>query len=201
MSEDRSESETSNLHNKQRASWVAVAPWWLMGVAMAVIALSFLFVLVVRPDHFELAGMGFGKTPKNDDLSNAVIAFDQPAGCPDGWSQFKLADGRMIVGVGSGDGLTPRAYRDFNGLEEVALERGQMPSHRHNYRITTFDNQASGPIAGLMKNSTSKYVNQRSASTIAGGPENTTVLDVAEAHDNMPPFIALFFCKMDEPAP
>ena len=100
--------------------------------------------------------------------SGAVVAFDITEGCPDGWEGFQPANGRVIVGVGSSDGLSNRTFRERGGRETVTLSREQLP----------FEPDVR-PDGG---NGRENYVK---------GLDNS---DPAP-HENMPPFIALHFCK------
>ena len=52
---------------------------------------------------------------------------------------FKVPDlcGRMVIGSGSGAGLTVRTIGQSGGAETVTLTEGQIPGHAHNNAITT----------------------------------------------------------------
>lgn len=125
----------------------------------------------------------------------AVAAFDRTGGCPEGWSPFLAGESRMILGASSGQpsefgkdaagrALALRQFRDRGGFEAVALSTAQMPSHRHvvQHRKTG----AVGSTHGL-------------AAAANWGAQNTTssAAGRGQPHENMPPFIALYFCKKD----
>jgi len=118
---------------------------------------------------------------------DAVIAFDTPRGCPPGWSRFEQADGRFVLGVNDekprDDGPRARSilYRTTGGEEMVTLTPEQMPVHKHR-----------GPAAYVGAARTGRgdgaYGNASGDTTNAGG---------SRPHNNMPPYVALYFCKKD----
>ncbi len=80
-------------------------------------------------------------------FSDAVLAFNrsetQPA-CPRGWSLFREAGGRLIVGAGQHENHGLSEYPSFKddpndatgGAENVAVTVAQMPTHRHSFSGT-----------------------------------------------------------------
>lgn len=154
----------------------------------------------------------------------AVIAFDRSedrgggeigGACPVGWALFKPAGGRFIIGAGShpnfdgnGEPLDDyRAYADnqidaTGGFEQVTLHRDQMPSHDHpaaqvgllpasGPRLRVSDVGTAGSItmpygfgfsSDVKESATDRVVDHR-----GGG----------KPHENMPPYIALYFCKKE----
>lgn len=142
-------------------------------------------------------------------LSGAVVAFDLEAGCPIGWQSFDAAASRVIVGVGQGaidrPGdtdllLTNRNNRDFGGEEAVKLSLDQMPTHSH----SVLD---SGHVHGAL------WADGRSGQDFGWDDDRGTRGSVetgkavtgitlatsgeGRSHNNMPPYIALYFCKKD----
>ena len=128
---------------------------------------------------------------------NAVVAFDDSAGCPDGWKPFLAAQSRAIIGATFGIGSEPglgnnendvalieRKYRDHGGEESVTLAQNHLPEHRHGVPYGPSDS-GSGfhPILG-----------QGKASTPSNYPQ-TTFVGNNQPHNNMPPYIALYFCQ------
>lgn len=150
--------------------------------------------------------------------SGAVVAFlsSQTNPCPgNGWELYEPAMGRVIVGAGHGDRsqLTPRKIGDVGGAEVHALTTAEMPSHEHE----------SGSLMATMNNSifhmTDYGVNvgpgliakgslwgshpEQQRSLESGAHEHSISGTVkaeggGSAHNNMPPFIALYFCKKTE---
>lgn len=143
-----------------------------------------------------------------DAFKGSVVAFDRKGGCPAGWSPHTDSYGRVIVGaIPNGpkrpsemthEVLDHKAY--FAGLrdgeEHVALTPSQMPSHWHvngefqrlmrlgkiGEKFTTMggDEGLGEPILHVSKPMLKK-----------GGDEG----GVTVPHNNMPPYIALYFCK------
>lgn len=130
--------------------------------------------------------------------SGAVIAFDRPNGCPNEWENFDVGAGRFIVGVGgkyelpyAGD--VPKYM--IGGEEKVTLESSHIPG-------------SSGPVRGSTHDRFVPSTERLTALLGAVFPDKRTELlnleprfrwwgiyDGSEPHDNMPPYIALLFCK------
>lgn len=75
-------------------------------------------------------------------FSNAVVAFDNSQGCPEGWTAFLPATSRVIIGTGTQDDLkkvpsefssdlTARPFRQPGGEEKHVLLPDEMASHGH----------------------------------------------------------------------
>lgn len=119
--------------------------------------------------------------------SRAVVAFT--AGslgqsiCPEGWSYYKKAENRFILGA---DELKYQ-IGVTGGAESVALTISEMPTHSHPI-LRTSSNSGDG-----------NYVNWAAM----GSPNNkstgsgTAPVGDSQPHNNMPPYIALYFCKKD----
>lgn len=88
--------------------------------------------------------------------------------------------GRVVVGVGSGSGLTTRAIADTGGEETHTLTEGEMPSHIHT------QNNTPGAIV-IPVGAPSAFF----ADTQPGLPAWTGSTGGDGAHENMPPFHAL----------
>jgi len=187
--------------------WISKLPAWLAALALLVIACAFVFVVVKKPDRFEFAGLNFGQEKEvKMDLENAVLAFDSVNGeaCPSGWSIFDPAIGRMILGAGSTvNGLPPNNQRAFRpawsdnpetavgGEERVALATSEIPEHRHNTVTRGGYTRGQGDQGDAVY-----WVSDDERGATLG------VLAMKEAakgaaHNNMPPYIALYFCKKD----
>lgn len=149
-------------------------------------------------------------------FGQAVVAFNRSeragGACPLGWSLFKPAGGRVMVGAGQHDNADLSEYPAFSddpseaigGKEAVILERNQVPDHTHtvdlalsnmSYRDPSVPNQAGPYPEDNLRIHTGKPLNYSWIAhdqdwvdaTVGGG----------EAHTNMPPFIALYFCTKD----
>ena len=99
----------------------------------------------------------------------------------------------MIVGVGKGVGLTNRPYRELGGEEKVTLADAEMPRHSHDITkgLTVVD--IPGEYGYFIPDARRGVINNW------GVKQGTTTQtsDGDTAHENMPPYIALFFCKKE----
>ena len=85
--------------------------------------------------------------------------------------------GRVIVGMGTGGGLTTRNLGETNGTETVVLSTNEMPAHVHNLTWNTNNNFAN----------TSIYSDTGRAGDAS--PNNTASTGGGLAHSNMPPYL------------
>lgn len=136
-------------------------------------------------------------------FDGVVAAFDRREGCPEGWSPFSAGYGRVIVGAGGpGDGLTKRDFSVFGGAETHTLTRGELPPHDHRvvgqgdmgineWGHTLDENRHDNPPR-LFVNDGPPWGNIKGhliAKATGGGAP----------HNNMPPFVPLYFCKKSSP--
>jgi len=140
---------------------------------------------VIIPNSANGIKLSDGVILKNSQVlmpSGAVMAFDLDQ-CPAGWSEFKLAKGRTIIGTkGNENGLTNRNRGETGGEEMHTLTVNEMPSHNHNF--STYYN--SGRYSGRV---TSEYT-RNGYSTVT-----TNSTGGNQPHNNMPPFVILLYCK------
>jgi hypothetical protein len=119
-----------------------------------------------------------------------VAAFnstDSERQCPDKWIPFKAAGGRMIVGAGPNDNLDQNAVEltDFlaqavGGEEMHRLTVSEMPSHTH-----SISRRAQGGNNNIAFFDGETALDDKPSTGAQGG-------DVP--HNNMPPFVALYYC-------
>ena len=120
--------------------------------------------------------------------SGAILAFSLPD-CPNGWSSFDEGAGRVIIGVGKGTGLTARNLMDKGGEEKHKLNIAEMPKHNHKLMDVRNDRRDDYGFGGSELNI-----------YMAKGREISDIISQegeGEPHNNMPPFIALRFCRKD----
>lgn len=131
---------------------------------------------------------------------DAVVMFDGK--CPEGWGLYDEVGGRFVVGAGAHSntdetGQRLEKYKPWasGGEERVALTTEQMPNHRHNVLgIGNKDGNGSNIIPeniALVADGANRGV----IGTIDWGFTETTGNN--QPHNNMPPYIALSFCKKD----
>jgi len=129
---------------------------------------------------------------------HAVIAFD--AKCPKGWTDVGLTDadrfaGRVIIAVGTPsktyEGSIPgRTYSDRGGTATHTLKPGEMPEHSHEILHYKMGHSVDG--------SGDKHRIDSNDGPTWGGIDERLITDKkgeSKPHNNMPPFIALYFCK------
>ncbi|MFV0303237.1 MAG: hypothetical protein ACK5IP_20605 [Paracoccus sp. (in: a-proteobacteria)] len=160
---------------------------WLIGAVVSLIAISvFGWWTFLRPIIERAVGVPSG----------AIMAFDLGSSreCPEGWEILRETAGRVVVGAGdpqankeraygfddTGRPLTPRKYRQHGGEEIVQLSIDQMPSHGHNYETRARVMKQSGTHTAVWEGSA------QAESSLAGGDK---------PHNNMPPYIAFYYCK------
>ena len=105
--------------------------------------------------------------------------------CPEGWSNFDEARGRFIVGAGPqsvlSEDLTPFSE---GGEERVTLKESEMPRHNHGGALMIKD----GTLYGMLNDN--RFHNSGAGITLHASGSS-------QPHNNMPPYIALYFCKKD----
>jgi hypothetical protein len=154
---------------QQAAKWLVAT-----AVAAALLAASGWW-LYLKPKLIEIAG---GVPP------GLVAVFDIPKDCPAGWSPFDEAAGRTIIGVGKGRDLAERRYREEGGFETHTLTVDELPPHTHEVTQMIGDNNVDGVDSTTTRSGEHHNEPRRSGATGGG-----------RAHNNMPPFIALRYCK------
>lgn len=139
--------------------------------------------------------------------SGAVVAFARKSECPDGWSPYLQGAGRVIVGVGAGNfdrfgnSLTSRKFEEPGGGEAVTLTEPQMPGHDHRVGIKMAVNPDANHGWGVINSRQNSGARHLDRVFTKSGTE-PHMLEVgstgsSQPHNNMPPYIALYFCKKD----
>lgn len=133
--------------------------------------------------------------------AGAIFAFDLPTGCPSGWRDSENLKGRFIVGASrnnknldeNGNPLGSYEIGKSGGEEKHKLIEDEMPSHSHQ--------------SGLYGDPSAKYLNPNGGGKAlrmqyawdgAGNAYFTTdTRGKGDAHNNMPPYLALYFCQKE----
>jgi microcystin-dependent protein len=114
----------------------------------------------------------------------------------DGTTTFALPDlrGRIPVHAGQGTGLTPRTVSQKGGAEAVALAAANLPAHTHALQVSL--NPASTPQPGgkvLAKAASLALYTTSSPATAMSANAISTTSGLAQAHNNMQPFLGINF--------
>lgn len=135
----------------------------------------------------------------------AVVAFDitDSETCPKGWHPYKSARARVIVGAGDPTEAPGRFANDENGMplthyvrgqhggeEKHTLSEAEMPSHSHGHRDYRWQGDVPSPPYASLGGGNWGY----SPTNIS---DETDSVGQGQPHNNMPPYIALYFCKKD----
>ena len=112
----------------------------------------------------------------------------------DGRTTLGLPDlqGRAPMHPGNGPGLTPRQLGQKSGTSAVTLTTPQLPTHSHNLQGSDQDATAtdpSGNIPAITREDT--YSSGGTTTPLGSGSLGST--GGGSAHNNMQPFIALYF--------
>lgn len=105
----------------------------------------------------------------------------------DGRTTFGLPDlrGRAAISSGTGPGLSNRPLGQRGGQEDVTLTTPEMPAHDHDIVLG-----AGGPSSGTG----GQHPQISNLSTNSGDSISTSGVGGGQAHNNMPPFLALNYC-------
>ncbi|MEP3277034.1 MAG: hypothetical protein ABJN26_06140 [Stappiaceae bacterium] len=198
MAETVSQELIAEISKQARAQFVK----WMIAaiVALFVISLSGWW-FVLDKELKEYISENAGGVPKG-----AVLAF--AIECPKDWDVYKPATARMIIGAGEEfhpkhatwdqqrlEGgkeeisLTPRALHYSGGEEAHILKVNEIASHDHDYHDFWWKGSGfitGGPIAALQGGSNEYDPHNAGYQTAMKGGN--------QAHNNMPPFIALYYC-------
>ena len=119
-------------------------------------------------------------------LANAIIVSDAPcASLGEGWTRYSVADGRFLLGA------SDRFQAGSTGGEEaVTLSLSQAPPHSHVINTYEWGHTVNGN-------------GQPSRIDVDDGPPwsglrgflGTNTVGSGQAHNNMPPYLTVRFCK------
>lgn len=134
----------------------------------------------------------------------SILMVDDGRGCPAGWTDVALAEpevfaGRMPVATGFAEERTFRGFREIGGSEAVVLEEANLPPHAHTLPLAfvASRDRAEGSRAGSGFTGGGSFGNQQVATRSLSGRERTERAGGALPHDNMPPYVSLFWCRRD----
>ncbi|MEM6933266.1 MAG: hypothetical protein AAF526_06705 [Pseudomonadota bacterium] len=146
-----------------------------------------------------IAGYEFGQPSIG---AGAVVAYDADR-CPKGWVSFKPAAARFIIGAGgplefgydtgeNGQQLTLRGHRVIGGSETHTLTLPEMPRHAHHVMVG--QSGGNGPVVVSWELGEIGKGKHAGLTEYVGGPVGAQP-GAASPHNNMPPYMALRFCR------
>ena len=106
----------------------------------------------------------------------------------DGQSTFQLPDLRGRVPVHQGGGYV---QGELGGQEAVTLTAAQMPAHGHAMYASTSPASATQGPSGVPGSSAAMRMYGSGAPNMAMDPNALSQAGGGQAHENMPPFVAL----------
>lgn len=114
-----------------------------------------------------------------------------------GTTTFALPDlrGNTPIGFGQGAGLSDYALGEVGGAADVTLLAADIPAHTHTVAAVAAVGTLNTPAAGLLAQSSIRsnlYETTTANTTMA--PTAVTSTGGNQAHNNMPPYLALNFC-------
>jgi microcystin-dependent protein len=124
----------------------------------------------------------------------------------DGRTTFALPDlrGRVAVGMGNGNGLTPRILGDRIGEEGHTLLVQEMPSHQHNVNAINNGTTGGTNVPGSSVFLSSAYTSQTGnpavtlyssdTPTVQTAPTSIANAGASLPHENRAPFLVLNYC-------
>lgn len=132
--------------------------------------------------------------------SGAVMAFDLGGRCPNGWSKWSRANGRVIIGSGSYDG---ERYNDrqIGGENKTTISAENIkkgPAQISSMSLKVKENKTPPYVAVADTSVVSKECINREKHCSRYPPRPYTVQigsDDAEPVENRQPFIALTYCR------
>jgi microcystin-dependent protein len=109
----------------------------------------------------------------------------------DGKSTFALPNlqGMVAMGVGAGQGLTPRDVGETAGVETVTLLSSEIPFHSHNLMADNTLATSASPSLAVPSTSDSDLYH-----SVGGVTETLPPVGGDQPHQNMQPYLTLSYC-------
>ncbi len=115
----------------------------------------------------------------------------------DGVNTFALPNlqGRAPMHPGQGFGLSPHGLGESSGSETVTLLQSEIPGHAHNVGASNGPANLQSPGADrVLGRANNNVYLDNPANLVAMAPEALSPAGGGQPHDNMQPYLTLYFC-------
>ncbi|MEO1090858.1 MAG: hypothetical protein AAFX81_09515 [Pseudomonadota bacterium] len=128
----------------------------------------------------------------------SIMLMDDATGCPAGWTDVAVVEpevfaGRVPVAVGFSADRSIRAFREVGGEEAHRLVTAELPPHDHRLPLAFSSQRDDGPSSAASRLLSGRQI---AVATRTGG-EATRPTGSGQPHPNMPPFVAIYWCRKD----
>ncbi len=113
----------------------------------------------------------------------------------DGRTTFGLPDmrGRLPIHAGSGPGLSPRPLGAKAGSENETLTVNQLPSHSHNFNVSSDPGVESSAAGGYLAASPNVRMFRPTPANSSLRTQSISQIGGSSSHTNLMPFLCLNF--------
>ena len=105
---------------------------------------------------------------------------------------------RAPLHPGQGPGLTPRSWGEVGGSNTVTLLASEMPTHSHSASSSSQAGTSNSPASRIWAKTEALGTDQAhyaaTPPSVAMSPQAIGPVGGGQAHNNMPPYLALNFC-------
>lgn len=112
-----------------------------------------------------------------------------------GTSNFQLPNlqGRVVIGAGSGPGLSPYDLGEQVGTESVTLLQSEIPAHNHNVSASAASATTSDPTGAVFAKPSipARFQKEYSSGVANATGSAVSVTGANTAHENRMPFVAM----------
>ncbi len=190
--------------------WLQPVVGWLVARPPAVAAFVALLTAV-----FTTIIMLIILKPINDLPKEAIVAFARERGCPQGWSLFKPATARVIVGAGidfdsaysrddRNEVLKPKGYREARGEQTHLLTKAELPAEpvvfavfvSKEFSLVNTGGYTADRFVGADPKSGNPPLGTGGAGTF--GKRITDPMGNGTAYNVLPPYLALYYCQKED---
>lgn len=113
----------------------------------------------------------------------------------DGQETFAVPDlrGRVAIGMGQGPGLQQYTIGEQGGVEEVTLNREQIPRHNHAFLASTGPGGSSNPQGNVVGSPPAVSLFKREKPTKALAPSAVLPVGGSQPHENRMPYLTITY--------